>query len=251
MKLKLRKAGYYAVILIFLFNTPTQGLSCVKLLGAGKTYATPYYIIDSDISGPAVCIIGGTHGDEPAGCRTAQELLTLKPDCGKLIIIPMANLRAVKLGRREIPGEGDLNRCYPGSATGILMEELAFEMFELMKEQKISVLVDLHESLDYHLINNQYLGQTVIAYGNEMSIWAGGIAIEKVNAGIAIPAEKFSLLKNPIKGSTAWAVGKYLQVPSFTVETCKKLKLSDRTDYMDQIIRCVLAEVGVRLPCKG
>jgi predicted deacylase len=250
MKLQLKKVGYGTVMLLFLLNTPTPGLCCVKLLGAGKPYATPYYIIDSSISGPAVCIIGGTHGNEPAGCLAARELLRWKPDCGKLIIIPAANRKAVRLNRREIPPEGDLNRCYPGSATGILMEKLALEMLELMKEEKISVLVDLHESLDYHLINHKYLGQTLIAYENEMSVWVGGIAAEKVNAAIKIPARQFILLKNPVRGSTAWAAGKYLQVLSFTVETCKKLKLSARTGYMVQIIRYILAEVGVRLSCQ-
>jgi predicted deacylase len=250
MKLKLNKGGYYIVILILLLYIPTRGLCCVKLLGAGKPYATPCYIIDSNISGPVVCIIGGTHGNEPAGCRAARELLTLKPDCGKLIIIPRANLRAVRLGRREIPGEGDLNRCYPGSATGILMEKLAWEMLQLMKQHKISVLIDLHESLDYHLMNNKYLGQTLIAYENDLSIWTAEMALEKVNAAIVTPMEKFILLKNPVKGSTAWAAGKYLHVRAFTVETCTKLKLSARTAYMLQIIREILAEVGVCLACQ-
>jgi predicted deacylase len=249
MKIKFKKGGYYIVILIFLLNISAPGLCCVKLLGAGKPYATPYYIIDSNRSGQAVCIIGGTHGNEPAGWRTAKELLRWKPDCGKLIIIPTANLKAVKLNRRAIPGEGDLNRCYPGSATGILMEKLAWEIFEFIKKQKITMLIDLHESVDYHLINNKYLGQTVIAYGNEMSIWIGVNAIEKVNAGVVIPADQFILLNNPVRGSTAWAAGKYLQVPSFTVETCKKLKLADRIGYTVQLIRGILAEVGVRLSC--
>jgi hypothetical protein len=247
MKSKRRNIGYCTIILILLFTAATQGLSSVNLLGAGKPYATPYYTIDSNISGPTVCIIGGTHGNEPAGCRTAKELLALKPDCGKLIIIPTANLRAVKLNRREIPGEGNLNRCYPGSVTGILMEKLACEIFELMKEQKISMVIDLHESLNYYSLNNKYLGQTVIAYENDISIWTAGTAIERVNAGIEMPAQKFTLLKNPIQGSTAWAVGKYLHVPSFTVETCIKLKLSDRTGFMVQLIKCILAEAGVHL----
>jgi predicted deacylase len=251
MIFKSKNVRYYIAFLIFWFATTGFGLNSEKLLGTGKAYATPYYIIDSDIPGPAVCIVGGTHGDEPAGCRIARELLILNPDCGKLIIIPTANLRAVKLNRREIPGEGDLNRCYPGNPGGILMEQLAWEIFQLMKEHKIGVLIDLHESVDYHVVsNNKYLGQTLIAYENEMSIWAGEIAIERVNAKIKVPAEKFILLKNPIRGSTAWAAGKYLHVPAFTVETCKKLRFAARTGYAVQLIRCILAEVGVRISCQ-
>jgi hypothetical protein len=76
------------------------------------------------------------------------------------------------------------------------------------------------------------------------------MALEKVNAAIVTPMEKFILLKNPVKGSTAWAAGKYLHVRAFTVETCTKLKLSARTAYMLQIIREILAEVGVCLACQ-
>lgn len=250
MKLVLKKIGYCALIFIFWSGASTLGQSIEKLLGAGKAYATPYYIIDSNILGPAVCIIGGTHGDEPAGCRTARELHTWRPDRGRLIVIPEANLRAVRLNRREIPGEGDLNRCYPGNPSGILMEQLAWEIFQLMKEHQIGALIDLHESVDYHASNNKYLGQTLIAYENEISVWTGGIAVERVNAQIIAPAEKFILLKNPIWGSTAWAAGKHLHVPAFTVETCKKLRLAARTGYAIQLIKYILAEVGVRISCQ-
>jgi predicted deacylase len=250
MTFKSKNVRYYIAFLIFWFAASGLGLNSEKLLGTGKAYATPYYIIDSNIPGPAVCIIGGTHGDEPAGCHTARELHTWRPDRGRLIVIPEANLRTVRLNRREIPGEGDLNRCYPGNPNGILMEQLAWEIFQLMKEHKIGVLIDLHESVDYHASNNKYLGQTLIAYENEMSIWAGEIAIERVNANIKAPAEKFVLLKNPIRGSTAWAAGKYLQVPAFTVETCKKLRLAARTGYAVQLIKYILAEVGVRISCQ-
>ena len=84
----------------------------------------PIIYIESSVSGPTVCAIGGTHGNELAGCMATLELFKLRPDCGRLITIPQENFRAVKQNLREIPGESDLKCCYPGKKTGILMENL-------------------------------------------------------------------------------------------------------------------------------
>lgn len=249
---KAKNLRIYAVLIIllsYLYMHPNDVFKKENLIGPGKPYATPYYIIESKLPGPVICIIGGTHGNEPAGCRAAEKLLQFKPDCGKLVVIPKANIRALKGNRREIPGEGDLNRCYPGNKTGILMERFAFELLNFMREEKIDLLIDLHESLDYYLTNKDYLGQTIIAYQNESSIWIGGMAIEQINTKIKREKEKFTLLKNPIRGSTAWAGGKYLEIPAFSIETCKKLSLASRTDYMYRLVGYILEEVGVKLIC--
>lgn len=249
---KAKNLRIYAVLIIllsYLYMHPNDVFKKENLIGPGKPYATPYYIIESKLPGPVICIIGGTHGNEPAGYRTAEKLLQFKPDYGKLIIIPRANIRAVRRNWREIPEEGDLNRCYPGNKTGSIMERFAFELLNFMREKKIDLLIDLHESLDYYLTNKDYLGQTIIAYQNEKSIWIAGMAIERINTKIKREKEQFSLLKNPIRGSTAWAGGKYLKIPAFSIETCKKLSLASRTNYMCQLVGYILEEVGVKLIC--
>lgn len=72
--------------------------------------------------GPVVLLIGGNHGDEYEGPVALMELIrTLDPAevQGQVIILPAANLPAVMAAARVSPVDaGNLNREFPGSATG-------------------------------------------------------------------------------------------------------------------------------------
>jgi len=111
-----------------------QNVKMVPLL-AGTAYETPAFFFESDQPQPAILILGGTHGNEPAGYEAALRLVDrfskspLKQ--GKVIIIPLANRIAVEKYDRRIPvpkgvdrEKGNLNRCYPGSPDGYPMEKL-------------------------------------------------------------------------------------------------------------------------------
>lgn len=48
----------------------------------------------------------------------------------------------------------NLNRCYPGRAHGYLTEKIAFSIMELIRQEKIDLGIDLHESApEYPVIN--------------------------------------------------------------------------------------------------
>lgn len=48
----------------------------------------------------------------------------------------------------------NLNRCYPGRADGTLTEQVAFAITELVKQEHVDLVIDLHEaSLEYPVIN--------------------------------------------------------------------------------------------------
>lgn len=48
----------------------------------------------------------------------------------------------------------NLNRCYPGKATGTLTEKMAWAIMELIRKEKIDLGIDLHESApEYPVIN--------------------------------------------------------------------------------------------------
>lgn len=71
--------------------------------------------------GPTLVVVGGHHGDEPAG-HIAAGLLARHAvaDAGRLVVIPNANPSAIEVFSRygQQGGESDLNRCYqvPGDA---------------------------------------------------------------------------------------------------------------------------------------
>ena len=105
--------------------------------------------------GKTVLLLAGTHGDEFEGqvtlTRLAQELQTNDIN-GHLIILPMANYPAAKAGHRISPiDQGNLNRLYPGDASGTPSAMIAhFIETELMS--RADFVFDLHSggsSLNY------------------------------------------------------------------------------------------------------
>lgn len=105
--------------------------------------------------GKTVLLLAGTHGDEFEGqvtlTRLAQELQTDDVN-GHLIILPMANYPAAKAGHRVSPiDQGNLNRLYPGDASGTPSAMIAhFIETELMS--RADFVFDLHSggsSLNY------------------------------------------------------------------------------------------------------
>jgi hypothetical protein len=220
-------------------------------------YTTPAFIFDSGNIGKTVMIIGGTHGNEPAGYEAALRILKLvesnSPKNGKLIIIPLANRRSVYNYNRRIPvpkginiERGNLNRCYPGKKMGFPMERMAFEIGEIAIKNNVDVFIDLHEARYFHLNTNkesnrdQGLGQTIIYYPNEISSWIVMNLLDGINETINNPNEKFSAVERPIMHSAAWWAGKKLNVASFTFETMRKMKLKKRIDYHINLVEIIL-----------
>jgi N2-acetyl-L-2,4-diaminobutanoate deacetylase len=80
-------------------------------------------------SGPTVLLQSGNHGDEYEGPIALGHLIRdLDPMRiqGRLIIVPAINTPAVAAGQRVSPVDGkNLNRCFPGDATGTATEQIA------------------------------------------------------------------------------------------------------------------------------
>ena len=88
----------------------------------------PIYVLKHG-AGPTLLLTGGVHGDEYEGQIAVSRLAhTLKPQeiAGRLILIPAVNIPAAVNGTRLSPIDGrDLNRCFPGNASGSFSEMLA------------------------------------------------------------------------------------------------------------------------------
>ncbi len=220
-------------------------------------YATLAFIFDSGKGGKNIIIIGGTHGNEPAGYEAALRLLeqfeNTPPKQGKVIIIPLANRQSVNNYARRIPvpegvdkERGNLNRCYPGKEDGLPMERMAYEVEKLVRENNIDVFIDMHEARYFHLNTpkesnrDQGLGQTIIYYPNNESSWIVMNLLDGINESIKNKDEVFSAVEMPIKNSAAWWAGKYLNIPAFTFETMRKMDLEKRIDYHLKMVKTVL-----------
>jgi len=96
----------------------TSSLVTTKtVLLPGTRFATESYIIHSGHPGPTVMIVGGVHGNEPAGAEAAGNISHWPLKTGRLIVIPRANMPGLDANKRLIPGLGtnlsNLNRNYP------------------------------------------------------------------------------------------------------------------------------------------
>lgn len=228
----------------------------------GTAYQTPIFKFDSQQPGPAILILGGTHGNEPAGFEAAYRLLkilsTNQIKTGKIFIVPEANRMSVANNNRRIPvpegidfERGNLNRCYPGDPEGLPMEQEAHQITQFIRREKIDLFIDLHESPKFHLESkdakgNYYgLGQTLIYVPNEEATWLAMIVADALNARIAEKMKQFTLVEHPIESSAAWSAGKQFDIPAFTVETCKQLPLEERVSYQLEILKLIFREKGM------
>ncbi|WP_226010099.1 succinylglutamate desuccinylase/aspartoacylase domain-containing protein [Halomicrobium salinisoli] len=78
---------------------------------------------------PEVAVVGGIHGDEPAGVHAVETLLEERPEVERPVALVVANEEAIAAGERYL--EADLNRSFPGSPDAETHEErLAAELVD-------------------------------------------------------------------------------------------------------------------------
>lgn len=106
-------------------------------------------------SGPTALLVAGNHGDEYEGQIALSNLareIQVHQVSGRLLILPALNAPAVAAGRRVSPlDEGNLNRLFPGKASGSPTEMIAHYVCEVLIPMA-DVVIDLHSggrSLDY------------------------------------------------------------------------------------------------------
>jgi len=98
------------------------------------------------LDGPTLLLMGGVHGDETNGVAIVRDIIRKKynkPKRGTIICIPIFNVFGYLNQSREFPDGRDLNRMFPGSATGSLASQFAHKF-----TQEIAPLVDY--VLDFH-----------------------------------------------------------------------------------------------------
>ena len=218
----------------------------LKYLKVNKNLKIEYYFLDSNKEGATIFIIGGIHGDEPAGSQAAYRLTEYKPNKGKLYIFPAINEEGLSDNSRYISDSIDINRCFPGKENGNKGEQIAFHIFEFLRD-KADMVIDLHESEHFAREDSECLGQSIVAGKLDQSIIYSMNVIADINRGIENQKNKFILNSYPVKNTLVWAVDEHLKIPSFIVETCKEMQIKMRVDYQIQIARRLIKETGVRL----
>lgn len=91
------------------------------------------HIRRAPLDGPVVFVTAALHGDEINGTGAVRQLIQdteFQLIRGAVILIPVLNILAFDRHSRYLPDRRDLNRSFPGSATGSLASRMANTIFE-------------------------------------------------------------------------------------------------------------------------
>ncbi len=100
---------------------------------SSMTVRIPIHIRRAAEAGPVVFVTAALHGDEINGTGAVRQLIQdeeFKLLRGAVIFVPVLNILAFDRHSRYLPDRRDLNRSFPGSATGTLAGRLANTIFE-------------------------------------------------------------------------------------------------------------------------
>lgn len=108
----------------------------------------PAFLINGQLEGPTVLVLGGIHGCEYSSIDAALELarcIDPKEIKGRLAVIPIANPKAFYARSIYVHPEDqkNLNRMFPGKADGTASEKLAYCLNETAIGA-VDYLIDLH-----------------------------------------------------------------------------------------------------------
>ncbi len=93
---------------------------------------TPVTIVRGTKPGPTLFLTGAVHGDEINGVAIVRKLLdVIEPDgiAGTVIGVPVVNRFGFSEQERYLPDRRDLNRFFPGDATGSMASRIADVLF--------------------------------------------------------------------------------------------------------------------------
>ena len=100
---------------------------------SGMTVKIPIHVRRAKEDGPTVFVSGALHGDEINGTGAIRQLVQdgdFHLSRGSVVLIPVLNILAFDRHSRYLPDRRDLNRCFPGSASGSLAGRMAKTIME-------------------------------------------------------------------------------------------------------------------------
>ncbi len=233
------------------FEWPAPAVETAGLIAPGTPLETRWVRQDSGVPGPTVVIVSGVHGDEPAGPVAAGQICRWPITRGRLIVVPRANPLALAVQDRLIPGVGtnlaNLNRNFPKKgAAPRARGELAQELWRFVEQQKPDWLLDLHEGTDFHLVNSNSVGGTIIFFPTAIASNAALAMLDAVNAPLTNDNRHFLRLWLPIDGSLARAAAEHLAAQTMILETpIKNQRLPTRARQHRVMVHVLLRRLGM------
>ena len=123
----------------------------IARLVTGTRISLPIQVLHGRAPGRTVWLSAAVHGDEINGVeiiRRVTRSLDARTMAGTVIAVPIVNVHGFLNGDRYLPDRRDLNRSFPGSASGSLAARIA-NLFMTEIVSRCEVGIDLHTGSDH------------------------------------------------------------------------------------------------------
>lgn len=239
MNIRKKNSMFILMILIFLpFITHAQSFNYQQDIMMDSEFKTTVYVYDSNMPGETLLIIGGVHGDETAGIKAAEKMIGYKPNKGKIVLIPKANIAACNSNSRTEYYMEDLNRSFIGCEFGNSTQVLAWEITKVIEKHQPVMVIDLHESEGLYKENTDLIGQSIIISSGQSN---DPIEI----AFIVLDSMGFTVLSGAPEGSLNMEISRILGIPVITIETDGSQELGKRVSQHLDIIEIIMKYYGM------
>jgi predicted deacylase len=207
----------------------TQAATAARsgVLGEGSAWETRWNVVESGRPGATVLVVGGIHGNEPAGSHAAEQIRHWPIVRGRLVILPRANQLGLEASMRWPPpyrndrDRRDLNRNFPTSDKATASTPLGKAMWSFVQEHRPDWILDLQEGFDFHISNRKSVGSSIIAFPAQAKL--ASVFQTVVNTDMAADRQFVVLAKRgPVRGSLARACHEHLGTKAFIFETTTK-----------------------------
>lgn len=204
----------------------------ITTLATGYDSVLAVRVLHGAKPGPTVFISGAIHGDEIVGTAIIQRLARqLDPAelAGTVLLVPVVNIFGFTQHSRYLPDRRDLNRSFPGSATGSLAGQFAHAFFNEVV-QRCSLGIDIHTAAE-HRYN---LPQIRIA--------SGSAHLTELAMAFGAPV----IIESPLRDGSLRALAKENGVEMLLMETGEALRF-DRLSIETGVggVLRVLAHIGM------
>lgn len=154
----------------------------ISRLVTGSRISLPVNVFHGRQDGPVVWLSAAVHGDEIGGVEIIRRALSgVDPRTlsGTIVAVPIVNVHGFLNGDRYLPDRRDLNRSFPGSATGSLAGRIA-NLFMTEIVARSDVGIDLHTGSDHRInlphiradLDDPTTRELAIAFGSPLMMHA-------------------------------------------------------------------------------
>ena len=188
----------------------------------GGPLSIPILIARGNEDGRTAFLSAGLHGDELNGIVILQRFmqrLDVTGLRGTIVFLPLVNAAGYHSRQRTVPYDGkDLNRCFPGDASGTTSEQIAHTIFSEVLP-RCDLGIDVHDSGRYSVLLPHPR-----AHIKDVS---GGYDRSRME-GIAAFGTDIIMLCEGMDGVMTIEAGRHLGIPAFTVEVGGAMILWER-----------------------